>query len=291
MSSGPDNTATGENVYCAHCGTANARDAYSCDRCGERIYLPDPLKPPPMGLTECQNCLTANESRASYCVKCGESLADAARISVLGSGLTNRQAPRSQPGGIRMSHRERADDTPPETQRPRADASESQPARSPEVRRTETRGRVREPDRESAQRRAARERAAEQERRRAQESEAINDSGTRSARLPSSAKGWNTAAFLIGPIWGPANGVWLGLVGLLFLVIPGSVPSLGQWGIKFTLYLAFGAYLGIRGNEMAWRARRWPSLAHFRQVQQRWMLVSLVVNLILLFTIPMIVNG
>jgi H+/Cl- antiporter ClcA len=62
-------------------------------------------------------------------------------------------------------------------------------------------------------------------------------------------------------------------------------------GVKFTLYLLYGAFLGLRGNELAWRAKRWRSLAHFKQVQQQWMLVALVVNLVLLFVIPIVTRG
>ncbi len=282
------------HVYCAHCGTENEPAAYSCDRCGERIYFPDPMKPPPMGLVECQNCLTSNEARASYCVRCGESLVNAARISVLGSGDPARQAMHSQPGGIRLRQRDSepapgpsAEPTRPEPRRQESEERRSAPleAASRPV------ARPREPDQERDRRAQAREKAAEQERERARESEGVNDSGTRSARLPQSARGWNTAAFLIGPIWGPANGVWLGILGLLFFAVPGSVPTLGEVSIKVLLYLGFGAFLGFRGNELAWRAKRWPSLEHFRRVQQQWMLVALVVNIIALFVIPIVVRS
>ena len=115
-----------------------------------------------------------------------------------------------------------------------------------------------------------------------------NDSGTKSAKLPPSARGWNTAAFLIGPIWGPANGVWLGIVGLVFLALPESVLEIG-W--RLSLYLAYGVFLGFRGNEMAWRARRWKSLDHFKRVQQMWMFVALIVNIALIFIVPTILRA
>ncbi len=286
MTTDQEKTNSDGHVFCAHCGTENSKDTYSCDRCGEKIYFPDPLKPPPMGIVECQNCLTANESRASYCVKCGESLTNAARINVLGSGDSARKAPHTQPGGIRLRQRDREP-----TQRPPSSPDPKRPEQGPpstKVPPTAPGARIREPEREREQREDAREKAGEQERQSTDSNEGANDSGTRSGRLPKSAKGWNTAAFLIGPIWGPANGVWLGVVGILFFVIPESILTLG---LRFTLYLAFGAFLGFRGNEMAWRARRWPSLQHFRRVQQQWMLVALVVNLVLLFLIPILLRG
>lgn len=286
MTTNQEKTNDAGHVFCAHCGTENPEGAYSCDRCGEKIYFPDPQKPPPMGIVECQNCLTANEVRASYCVRCGESLTDAARISVLGAGSPTRQAPHAAPGGIRMRQRDRE---PGETPTSSPEHDHQQPdAAGPEEAPSRPAGRTREPERERDQRDAAREKAAEQVRREAESSEGVNDSGTRTGRLPDSAKGWNTAAFLIGPIWGPANGVWLGVLGIIVFAIPGGLLSVG---LKFTLYLAYGAFLGFRGNEMAWRAKRWPSLDHFRRVQQQWMLLALVVNLVLLFVVPLVLRG
>ena len=283
MTPDQEKTGTSDSRFCAHCGTENKKSAYACDRCGERIYLPDVNSPPPLGLVECQKCLTANEARASYCVNCGNSLATAARISLLGGGESGRRAPRSDPAGIRISQRGRdpsARRRAPEQERPR----EKPPAPEPE-RATRTR----EPRAEQAQRESARKRAEEQERQRA-EASSENNSGTRSAHLPQSARGWNTAAFLIGPIWGPSNGVWLGIIGLVFFFIPSGISVLGSLGMKFTLYLAYGAFLGFRGNEMAWRAKRWQSLEHFKRVQQQWMLLALVVNLALLFIVPILLS-
>lgn len=282
MTTEQDKINESDSVFCAHCGTRNEKDAYSCDRCGERIYFPDPLKPPPMGLVECQKCVTPNESHASYCVKCGESLEHAARISVLGGGDSIRQVPHSPPGGIRISQRSR-DASPsrassrPE-RRPRQEVAQPQPV--PEKR-------ERDPEQEARQRDAARAKAFQQHREQNGESESENNSGTRSAKLPQSARGWNTAAFLIGPIWGPANGVWLGLIGLVFLVIPEAALVFG-W--KLILYLGFGMFLGYRGNEMAWRARRWASLDHFKRVQQQWMLIALVLNLPLFILVSLVLN-
>lgn len=293
-----------EHVFCAHCGTENPTDVYSCDRCGEKIYFPDPLKPPPMGIVECQNCLNANESRASYCVQCGEPLTNAARISILGASDPARQAPHSPPGGIRMRQRDQEPGAPstrtPEQDRPvQRPPTESQPPRNDPSRTGTTdppvdpavapEARVREPKQEREQREAARDKVAEQERLKAESSQGENDSGTKSGRLPKTARGWNTAAFLIGPIWGPANGVWLGVVGLVFFVVPESVIPIGI-GLKVTLYLAYGVFLGFRGDEMAWRAKRWPSLEHFRRIQQQWMLAALVINISLVFILSFVLR-
>ncbi len=274
-----DSPNTVEHAYCAHCGTENPRDAYSCDRCGERITYPDPMKPPPMGLVECPRCVTPNESHASYCVNCGSDLADGARVTVFGGGAARgRQVPHSPPGGIRLRNREHQQDDAD-----RRAVDDSSRWNDPDQARGKDSDRDAELQRLRAE--ATRARAADRQRQIEEENSRPNDSGSRTAKLPESARGWNTAAFLLSPLWGPANGVWLGIVGLLFLFIPIDL------NLRLLMYFAFGAYMGIRGNEMAWRARRWPSLAHFRRVQQQWMLVALVVNLIALTVVVIVMSG
>ena len=139
---------------------------------------------------------------------------------------------------------------------------------------------------ERADRERAREMAQERQREQSDSEPETNDSGTRSARLPRSARGWNTAAFLLGPVWGPANGVWLGVIGLVFLFLPFlDIPT------RMILYLAFGALLGLKGNEMAWKARRWNSVEHFKRIQQAWMMFALVVNIILLIGVAVLATN
>lgn len=267
--------------YCAHCGTANEVDAYACDRCGEHIFLPDPMQPPPMGLAECPKCLTSNVSRASYCVKCGSSMVNAARINVLGGSEGGRNAPHARPGGIRISSRSREE--------VRARASEGRSNERERERRQREESGAADSDtrqeRERKDREWARSQAQERKSQQRESESGENDSGTRSARLPRSARGWNTAAFLLGPVWGPANGVWLGVIGLVFLFIPVDVS------MRLIMYLAFGALLGIKGNEMAWRAKRWSSVEQFKKIQQQWMLFALIVNIALLIGMATVFSG
>lgn len=111
----------------------------------------------------------------------------------------------------------------------------------------------------------------------------VNDSGNADASLPSSLRGINLAAVLISPVWGIANGVWIGLAGLIFLLLPVS-----PW-IRVMLYLAFGLYLGARANELAWKAKRWRSVEHFKKVQQQWLIAALVLDIIIVvFVIPLL---
>ena len=70
------------------------------------------------------------------------------------------------------------------------------------------------------------------------------------AVVPPEIQGWNWGAFLLSWIWGIGNNV---MIALLALIIP-------FWGI----------YLGLKGNELAWRNKQWESVEHFKQVQRKW---------------------
>ena len=71
--------------------------------------------------------------------------------------------------------------------------------------------------------------------------------------------GWNWGAFLASWLWAFAHRLpLLGVATLLGWLF---------WGV-FGLMAAI--YLGVNGNELAWRSRRFESVAQFRQVQRRW---------------------
>lgn len=105
-----------------------------------------------------------------------------------------------------------------------------------------------------------------------------NDSGTRQATLPEELKGWNWGAFLLGPVWGAFNRVWIALVPVVLVILPPAYMVLGMLAT-----VGFSVLLGARGNQWAWRARHWDDADHFRRIQKSWMnwgLVALVVSLI-----------
>ncbi|NQU97329.1 MAG: zinc ribbon domain-containing protein [Chloroflexi bacterium] len=80
-------------MHCSHCGTENEADAYSCSRCGERVYAPDVEHPSPLGLVSCPGCSGSNETNARYCWKCGASLESAIRVSPQGAATTRAVRP------------------------------------------------------------------------------------------------------------------------------------------------------------------------------------------------------
>jgi len=73
------------------------------------------------------------------------------------------------------------------------------------------------------------------------------------AVIPPEIRGWNWGAFFLGIIWGIGNNVWIALLEL--------IPFVG-WVMIIVL--------GIKGNEWAWRNKRWNSVEHFKKTQRTW---------------------
>lgn len=67
--------------------------------------------------------------------------------------------------------------------------------------------------------------------------------------------GWSWGAFLLSWIWGIGNRVWIALL-VLIPIAP--------------INLIFAIYLGLKGNELAWRARQWESPDKFIETQKQW---------------------
>ena len=74
-----------DTIYCMHCGTSARATDYACNRCGERVYVPDPSRVPPLGFTSCPQCAAANEAHASFCAVCSAEIDHNARISPVGT--------------------------------------------------------------------------------------------------------------------------------------------------------------------------------------------------------------
>ena len=90
-----------------------------------------------------------------------------------------------------------------------------------------------------------------------------NTSGQgKDAVIPSELRSWNWGALLLNWIWGIGNGTYLA-----FLVF---VPCLG-------FFMPF--VLGYKGNEWAWRNKKWDSVEHFKSVQKKWALAGAAVGL------------
>lgn len=81
-----------------------------------------------------------------------------------------------------------------------------------------------------------------------------NTSGQGSlAVIPTEIKGWSWGGFCLNWIWSVGNSVWIGLLSL--------IPYAG-----FIMYII----LGVKGNEWAWRYKKWDSVEHFKRTQSTW---------------------
>lgn len=83
--------------------------------------------------------------------------------------------------------------------------------------------------------------------------------------VPPEIKGWNWGAAFLGIIWGIYHKVWLS-----FLVF---VP-----GLNYVWWLV----MGLKGNEWAWRKKRWASVSEFKSSQQKWLYAGLILIAIML---------
>ncbi|MBW4650465.1 MAG: serine/threonine protein kinase [Kastovskya adunca ATA6-11-RM4] len=92
----------------------------------------------------------------------------------------------------------------------------------------------------------------------------LNNSGLgihSSAPVPEEIIGWNWGAFLMPWFWPLSNNVWFGLLSWM--------PQLG-W--------IMAIFLGARGNEWAWKSRRWRSIEHFKAHQRGWAITGILLG-------------
>lgn len=71
--------------------------------------------------------------------------------------------------------------------------------------------------------------------------------------VPDEIQGWNWGAFGLSVIWGMYHSVWIAFLCLIPVV-----------------NIVVGIYLGIKGNELAWRKNKWQSVDEFLSVQKKW---------------------
>lgn len=83
------------------------------------------------------------------------------------------------------------------------------------------------------------------------------------ATIPAAVKKFNWGAFLFSFIWGLFNKTYITLLILLLGIIP--VVNIGVL-----------IWFGIKGNEWAWRNKRWNSVEHFNKVQKNWAIAGVL---------------
>jgi serine/threonine-protein kinase len=103
---------------------------------------------------------------------------------------------------------------------------------------------------------------------------AINTSGSgffeNSYPVPAEIVGWNWGAFLLPGFWCITNQVWIGLI---------SWVDFGFLTLGMTWFTT-GVALGVKGNEWAWKSRRWSSVKAFKRHQRMWSIIAIIFWLI-----------
>ncbi len=114
----------------------------------------------------------------------------------------------------------------------------------------------------------------------AQDTSSMSGRGHNSV-VPAEIKGWNWGAFLLPAFWFMSNKVWGGVWLWILMFIPGINGIAG-----FIYALVFG----ISGNEYAWKARSWHSIAEFKRHQRYWAIAGFIFWGLVLF-LPALVSG
>lgn len=101
-----------------------------------------------------------------------------------------------------------------------------------------------------------------------------NNSGTGEAPPPEIAgMGFNWGAFFLTWVWGIAHGVWNSL-------------------LFFILYIIWAIALGVKGNDWAWRNRKFQSVEQFKETQAVWARWGIIVFILwVLFGVLMVALG
>lgn len=272
-----------QHLFCPLCGTENVRDEQYCDRCGERVAGPDLSRRRPEELGRCARCETITLSHAKYCVGCGVSLIDtnplpyaqpesATATEAVQSGVSTERPPRATG---ESSIRSGGSGTP-STSYQRRHVNDEWPF-------------PRQPQHAADDIRTVQIGSSTSAARAPHQQEESNSSGHAQAKLPSELKAFNWGAFLLGPIWGIGNKVWITLPLLVLWLIPIPTSSVGMLVLYVGAYYAIALLLGFKGNELAWRSKKWASNEHFQHNQQLWARWGLAINAIvlLLFLVPL----
>lgn len=107
-----------------------------------------------------------------------------------------------------------------------------------------------------------------------------------SIAVPEEIQGWNWGAFCLPGVWCLTNQVWIGLLAWSDITLV----------TFFMAWPTMAVILGVKGNEWAWKSRRWRSVAAFKAHQRAWAIagffaVLTAVILVFLFVALIVILG
>lgn len=105
---------------------------------------------------------------------------------------------------------------------------------------------------------------------------AENTSGRgENAKVPESvANKFNWGAFLFNWIWGLGNKCYITLI-IFAVALFSFIPFIGWIAL-----IGCQVWFGMKGNEWAWRNKKWINEEHFHQVQKTWAIAGAIFSVI-----------
>ena len=89
--------------------------------------------------------------------------------------------------------------------------------------------------------------------------------------FPEKLNQFNWGACLLTPVWGLFNNT----PAACLIILLGFIPYLG-----LLFAIIFSLYCGAKGNEWAWKNKEWKDIKHFHEVQKKWAIAGVLIELI-----------
>ena len=103
--------------------------------------------------------------------------------------------------------------------------------------------------------------------------------------VPKEIQGWNWGAFFLPGFWCIPNRVWIGLLAWTDFSL---ITVLFTFGMTWPI---MAVILGVKGNEWAWKSRRWQSVKDFKRHQRMWAIAGFFIAAAILLIASLVVLG
>ena len=98
-------------------------------------------------------------------------------------------------------------------------------------------------------------------------------------------KHFNWGAFFIMPFWGPGNQIYIAIILLLPIF---SKAIIQRYTLTFLIIsILLSIWFGIKGNEWAWKYKKFENIEKFHSYQKKWAIAGIVFAIIF-YLIPIL---